>query len=373
MCLMTRALYRLTVAAVIAAASLLPLRASAALVADPQTLYNDMKQSFEKGAVHGWQFVDQLYYLAAIFNAGRAYSLQAPDDPNYAEVAQLTVDVGSKLHYNPLTNHDAATWYVREAALYVQQHNGGDETQKAAELIRRVDAEEDPKTLASLADEDAAANLQTYAHDPDALIQQVEANWRAYLLTRDDAWRSKALERAAKATFPIGQLPTTWGPDFLNAARNASNGVPPYTRDDQFNARRLLARLQAINPLHLVGAVNIVSHEKYLSMTAPADEYFGRTGMSILGMRNELHRLNAYLDAGWGTRESGAGILLAESVDDLHKVYPRDHELPALLLATYKALERIRTPEAHNSAAHLRSILTVEYQDTQQARELLSS
>ncbi len=332
-----------------------------------------MKASFEKGAAHGWQFVDQLYYLAAIFNAGRAYSLQSPDDPNYAEVAQLTVDVGSRLHYNPLTNHDAATWYVREAALYMQQHDPGDEAQKASELIRRVDAEEDPQTLARLADQDATANLQTYAHDPDALIQQVEADWRGYLLTRDASWRSLAFSRAAKSTFPIAQLPTTWGSDFLNAARNASNGVPPYTLDDQFNARRLLARLKAVDPLHLVGSVNIISHEKYLTITAPADEYFGRTGMSVLGMRNELHRLNAYLDAGWGSHESQAGVLLAESVDDLHRVYPRDHELPALLLATYKALERIQTPEAHSSATHLRTILTVEYQDTQQARELLSS
>ena len=356
-----------------AAALVLPLRASAALVADPQALYNDMKASFDKGAAHGWTFFDQLYYLAAIFNAGRAYSLQAPDDPNYAEVAQLTIDVGTKLHYNPLTNHDAAPWYVREAALYMQQHGAPDEGQKATQLVHRVDAEDDPQTLARLADEDATANLDTYGRDPDARLQQVEANWRAYLLTREASWRSKAFERAAKSTFPIAQLPTTWGPDFLNAARNAANGVSPYTLDDQFNARRLLARLKAIDPLHLVGSVNIISHEKYMTITAPADEYFGRTGMSVLGMRNELHRLNAYLDNGWGAHESPAGVLLAESVDDLHKVYPRDHELPALLLATYKTLQRIPTSEAHSSASKMKTILTVEYQDTQQARELLSS
>ncbi|MBV9148964.1 MAG: hypothetical protein JO024_03800 [Candidatus Eremiobacteraeota bacterium] len=370
---MTRAFSKALTIAALAAALLVPLRASAALVADPQTLYNDMKASFDKGAAHGWAFFDQLAYLSAILNAGRAYSLQAPDDPNYAEVVQLTVDVGSRMHYNPLTNHDAAIWYVREASLYVQQHGSTDEVQKATELLKRTDAEDQPQTMARLADQDATANLQTYAHDPDALIQQVEADWRAYLLTHEASWRSSALERAAKSTFPIDQLPTTWGPDFLNAARNAAAGVDPYTLNDQFNARRLLARLKAINPLHLVGSVNVISHEKYMTITAPADEYFGRTGMSILGMRNELHRLNAYLDAGWGAHESPAGVLLAESVDDLHKVYPRDHELPALLLATYKALQRIPTTEAHSSAGRIRSILTVEYQDTQQARELLSS
>ena len=359
--------------AVLAAGFVLPLRASAALVADPQTLYNDMKASFEKGSARGWGFFDQLYYLSTVFNAGRAYSLQAPDDPNYAEVAALTVSVGSKLHYNPLTNHDAATWYVHEAALYVQSHGSGDEVQNAGKLLQRADAEADPETMARLADEDATANLQTYRHDADALVQQVEANWRGFVLTRNPAWRSLAFERAAKSTFPIDQLPTTWGEEFLNAARNASAGVATYTATDQFNAKRLLARLHAIAPLHLVGSVNILSHEKYMTITAPADEYFGRTGMSVLGMRNELHRLNMYLDAGWGSRESNAGVLLAESVDDLHRVYPRDRELPALLLATYKALQRINTSEARQSAGMMRTILTVEYQDTQQARELLSS
>lgn len=351
----------------------MPLGASAALVADPQTLYDQMKASFDKGATDGWAFFDQLYYLSAVFNAGRAYSLQLPDDPNYGELAKLTINVGSGLHYNPLTNHDAAPWYVREAALYMQSHGSAEEAQKATQLLERVDAEDDPQVETRLADEDATANLQTYGHDIDALVQQVEADWRGYVLTRDPAWRSLAFARAAKRTFPIDQLPTTFGSDFLNAARNAAAGVEGYTSDDTANAKKLLARLRAIAPLHVVGSVNIISHEKYLTITAPADEYFGRTGMSVLGMRNELHRLNAYLDAGWGDRESPAGVLLADSVDGLHRVYPRDRELPALLLATYKTLHRITTPEAKKSAGLMRTILTVEYQDTQQARELLSS
>ena len=36
--------------------------------------------------------------------------------PRYGELATLTVQIGSGLHYNPLTNHDAAVWWVREAA-----------------------------------------------------------------------------------------------------------------------------------------------------------------------------------------------------------------------------------------------------------------
>ena len=46
----------------------------------------------------------------------------------------------------------------------------------------------------------------------------------------------------------------------------------------------------------------VLSHEAYLVITAPADEYFGQTKLSPLGVRNELTRIGNYLDAGWGDR-----------------------------------------------------------------------
>ena len=63
------------------------------------------------------------YYFSTIFNAGRAYSLQYPDDPDYGELAKLTVRIGSGLHYDPLTNHDGAVWWVREAADWAMKHS----------------------------------------------------------------------------------------------------------------------------------------------------------------------------------------------------------------------------------------------------------
>ena len=57
------------------------------------------------------------------FNAGRAYSLQYPDDPAYGEPATLTVRIGTGLHFNPLTNHDGAVWWVREAADWIERHS----------------------------------------------------------------------------------------------------------------------------------------------------------------------------------------------------------------------------------------------------------
>lgn len=370
---MTRAKSKIVLAAALLAALFVPLRASADIVADPATLYAQMKAAYDKGQAHGWHYIDQVYYLSAVFNAGRAYSLQRPDDPNYAVVAQLTVDVATGLHYNPLTNHDAVPWYVREASAYVASHGDPVEAKKAQQLLERADAETDPFAEARLADEDATANLHDFGLDKDVLLSQVEAEWRGFVLTKDPSWRTLAFSHAAQPYFPIEQLPTTFGNDFIDAARNASAGAPGYGTGDAFNAKKIVAHLQSVAPLRLIGTVNAQSHAGLMSTLAPADEYFGRIGMSVLGMRNELHRINSYLDAGYGNQESNAGALLAEAVDDLHRVYPRDRDLPSLLLATYQTLQRMHTAQSQKSAQVIRSILTIEYQDTQQARQLLSS
>jgi len=370
---MTRAKSNFLLAAVLLAALCLPLRASADIVADPATLFSQMKAAYDKGQADGWHYIDQVYYLSAVFNAGRAYSLQRPDDPNYAVIAQLTVDVATGLHYNPLTNHDAVPWYVREAAAYVVAHGDSGEVQKAQALLERTNAETDPVAVARLADEDAAANLHDFGLDKNVLLSQVEAEWRGFVLTKDPSWRTLAFSHAAQPYFPVEQLPTTFGNDFIDAARNAAAGVDGYAPGDVVNAKKMMAHLKAVAPLRLIGTVNAQSHAGLMSTLAPADEYFGRMGMSVIGMRNELHRMNQYLDAGYGDRESNAGVLLAEAVDDLHRVYPRDRDLPTLLFATYQTLQRMRSQEAQKSARVMRSILTIEYPDTQQARQLLSS
>ena len=369
---MTRAKSRIVVAAALLLGLAGPLAARADIVADPQVLYQQMKAAYDKGAAHQWRFIDQVYYLSSVFNAGRAYSLQHPDDPNYGELAHLTVTVATGLHYNPLTNHDAVPWYVREAAAYELTHGSPDDVAKAQTLLSRVSAS-DPQQIARYADEDATANVRDYGLDRDALLQQVEADWRAWVLTGDASWRTLALERAAAPYFPVDALPTTYGNDLINAAKSARGGGTGFGPGDAVNGGKLLAHLKKVAPLRLIGSVNAMSHAATMSTLAPADEYFGRMGMSILGMRNELKRITLYLDAGYGDRESNAAVLLAEAVDDLHKVYPRDRDLPDLLLTTYGLLQRLHTPASQQSALNLRTILTVEYQDTQQARRLLSS
>lgn len=369
---MIRAFSKPALVAVVAALLLVPNPVRAALVADPAVLYQQMKDAYAKGLAGGWNYRSQEFYLSTIFNAGRAYSLQYPTDPAYGELATLTVQIGEGLHYNPLINHDAAVWWVREAADWVSKNSQDTALMaQAAQIMQRVNSEDDPQQLARLADTDATANLQTYPRDTDALLAQVEANWRGWMLTRDVTWRSLALQRAAAPDFPVAHLPTTWGNDLV-AAANAASTANGYTKDDVTNAAIFLRRLKAVDPIRVITTVTALPHDVYMGTLAPADEYFGRMGMSILGIENQLKHINFMLDYNYGNLESSETVLVAESIDDMHKVYPRDRDLPMLLYWCYTTLRRMDDAASRKAATHLRAILTVEYQDSAQARKLLS-
>jgi hypothetical protein len=356
----------------IAGATSVPARA--ALEADPATLYAQMKAAYDKAQAAQWDFLDQEIYLSTIFNAGRAYSLQRPDDPAFAELETLTVQIGSGLHYNPLTNHDAAVWYVREAAVWVSRNSTDPALVADANgLLDRVNSEERPENLARLADADASANASAYPADVDTRLQTLEANWRAWLITNDRSWRSLAFEKAAQPDFPIAHLPTTYGPEFLRAVEIADAGNGDFTQGDRVNAHKIEEHIKALKmPLTIV-SVTAVPHDKYLTTLAPADEYFGQMGYSILGIENELKHINFMLDYNYGNREAAQTVLVAQSIDDMHKVYPRDRDMPKLLYSCLHTLQRMDTNEAKAAAERMRSILVVEYQDSPQAREILIS
>ncbi|HTU69596.1 MAG TPA: hypothetical protein VMF11_04670 [Candidatus Baltobacteraceae bacterium] len=350
------------------------LPARATMEADPEVLYQQMKAAYDKAAAAQWDFRDQEIYLSTIFNAGRAYALQRPDDPAFAQLETLTVQIGSGLHYNPLTNHDAAVWYVREAAVWVSR-NSTDPTLvgEANALLERVNSEDDPEKLAALADQDARANAATYPADVDTRLQTLEANWRGWLLTNDPSWRSLAFQKAAQTNFPLAHLPTTYGPAFVQAAENAAAGVGNYTAGDRANAKIIVQRLKDLTSPLIIATVTSMPADKYLTTLAPADEYFGQMGYSILGIENELKRINFMLNYNYGNREAAQTVLVAQSIDDMHKVYPRDRDMPKLLYSCLTTLERMNSPDAVAAASHLRGILTVEYQDSPQARKVLAA
>ncbi|HET6275748.1 MAG TPA: hypothetical protein VFE16_07450 [Candidatus Cybelea sp.] len=350
-----------------------PLAARATLEVDPAVLYAQMKGAYAKGAAAGWDFRSQEIYLSTIFNAGRAYSLQYPDDPNYGELATLTVRIGTGLHYNPLTNHDAAVWWVREAADWVSKHSEDLELLGQAQgLLRRVNSEEDPEALARLADADATANVKAYPGDVDAALIQAEADWRGWLLTGDRAWRSLAFSRAAAANFPVAHLPTTWGNELVNAA-NVTSSDRGYSAADIANAQRFLARLKAVDPIRVIATVSAMPHDAYLTTLAPADEYFGPMDMSILEIENRLKHINFMLDYNYGNQESDPAFDVAKAIVAMQRVYPRDRDLPMLLYWCYTTLQRMTDRQSHLVGAQIKAILTVEYQDSAQARKLLGT
>ncbi len=205
-------------------------------------------------------------------------------------------------------------------------------------------------------------------------MQRVEADWRGWLITHDPSWRAWAFVRAAQYGFPIADLPATWGKPFLEALKSATTGGNGFTPAERDNAQLVLDHLNAAQKnLKIIGSVTAqASHDRVMSTLAPADEYFGPMGMSILGIRNELNRVNYMIGYGYGRQESSAALQIAVSIDDLHKVYPRDRDVPQLLYDMQNTLSKIDTAEAKAARAHLRALLTVEYQDSKQAQDLLN-
>lgn len=356
--------------AVIASAA---IPARAAIETDPNELYATMRRAFDEGAAKSWPFTSELYYEATVIDAGRSYSLFKPDDPNYALVAGLTVDVATQLHYNPLTSNDASLWYVQEAAAYVAAHGAPDAQAKAAALRTALDAgQADQKTLGAQAEAAALANVDEFPRDGDARVALLVADVRAYNLTHDDAYRSALLQHAADLKTPLTRVPDPeYGEMFSIAA--AALADPGYSDDDRAAAKTIKQRRDSTPELQTIARITSIPHELKLTRTAPADEYFGHLKISPIGIHNEVIRVNKYLDVGWGYRMQSAALQVDSAVEDWQKQYPRDYTLPAELLDTYKLLQRIGTPETKASGDRVKNLLLVQYPSTRQAQELAAS
>ncbi|MBV9440630.1 MAG: hypothetical protein JOZ24_11615 [Candidatus Eremiobacteraeota bacterium] len=343
--------------------------ARAALDVDPAALYKQMKAAYDKGAASGWHLADQLDYLATVLDAGRGYELRRRDDPQNIALKGVTVDLATQLHYDPLISNDAAEWYVRAAAVAWQDDPGRGAAARA--LIAKLDAEDaDVARLARDADADASALAQDYPRDVAALLLQVDADLRAYNLTRDAVWRSRALSIAAQPIFPVTAVPADLGKmlfPLVDEARNA----PGFTEEEREAARAVASHRANGHALPVIG--HVLSHDAYLVITAPADEYFGRTKLSPIGVRNELTRIGKYLDAGWGGRMTQDTLYVIDSLDDWQHQYPRDYELPRLYKRVYDELGRQNTPEANRARTEVRRTILIDYPTSTEARGFLIS
>jgi hypothetical protein len=347
-----------------------PAPARAALDIDPAQLYRQMKAAYDRGAAGGWHLAEQLEYFSSVLDAGRGYELRRRDDPQNLAIKGIAVDLASQLSYDPLISNDAAEWYVRLAA--VQWQNDPVRGPAAQALIAKLDAEAaSTAKLAYDAEADAAALAAKYPGDVQALIGQVEADLRAYNLTQDVRWRTLALQRASQNTFPIGSVPQDLGKVLFPIVDAARNAAPGYSDAEREAARVTASHRASARGLTVIGRV--VSHEVYLNITAPADEYFGQTKLSPIGVRNELVRIGKYLDVGWGGRMTKDTLWVVDSLDDWQHQYPRDYELPRLYKRVYDTLGRAGTPEAQKAQQDVRRTLLVNYPMSSEARAFLSS
>ncbi|MBD5606331.1 MAG: hypothetical protein IAI48_14775 [Candidatus Eremiobacteraeota bacterium] len=355
---------------ILVAAAAIPARA--AIETDPTVLYATMRSAYDKGVAKGWPFSSELYYESTVFDAGRAYALFRPDDPQSAQVAALAVDVATELHYDPLTNDDASLWYVLEAASAVAKTGDAQHRAEAEALVAALGtAADDPKTVAERAERSALANVDAFHGDADARVQLIVADVRAFNLTRDPAYRSALLQHAAAVATPIDRVPDPEFGTMFSIARTAL-ADPGYADVDRAFARTIAERRAREPQLRIIGRVSAVPHELRLTRTAPADEYFGDYKESPLGVRNEVARVNKYLDKGWGYRMEGQALLVDSAVEDWQKQYPRDQTLPGTLLDVYELMQRVSTDKTKDAAARLKSILLVQYAPTRQAQELAS-
>ena len=362
---------RLIAALVAALAVALPFApARAALDIDPAQLYRQMKAAYDKGSAAGWHLGDELDYFSAVLDAGRGYELRRRDDPQNVAIKGIAVDLAARLNYDPLISNDAAEWYVRLAAQAWQDDPVRGASARA--VIAKLDAESaDVVKLAHDADSDATALATTYPNDVQALVAQVDADLRAYNLTQDTHWRTIALQRAAQATFPISSVPPDLGKILFPMVDSARNAGPGYSQAERDAARIVASHRASAHGLPEIG--HVVSHETFLNITAPADEYFGRTKLSPIGVRNELTRIGRYLDAGWGGRMTKDTMYVVDSLDDWQHQYPRDYELPRLYKRAYDELGRQDSAEAKQARLQVRRTLLVNYPTSTEARSFISS
>jgi hypothetical protein len=360
--------------ALVAAASLPPAPARAAIETDPAALYATMKRAYDQGAEKGWPFSAERYYEATVFDAGRSYTLFRPDDAENGQLLLLSVQVATQLHYNPLTDDNAAGWYVREAAVYAQKNGDATAAAQGTALLARLDAADaDPRALAAQAEDDAQALAAEFKHDPDALVQVIVADVRAYNLTKDARYRSLLLQHAADPALPLERVPDPESGEMFGLVRQALQGGPGVTPEDAAAARIADERRRSDPRLQVIGSVHAIPHQLRLTRTAPADEYFGHTKLSPIGVRNELIRINKYLDAGWGDRMAGDALWVDDALLDWQHQYPHDPTIARHLLDLYKMLVRVDAAQTRPEAAKVRSLLLVQYAGSPQALELAAS
>jgi hypothetical protein len=144
----------------------------------------------------------------------------------------------------------------------------------------------------------------------------------------------------------------------------------------------LLAVLAAASTLSTLAAVKhatkhtakrVLAHKHSIVVmrVAPADEYFGRLKMSILGIRNQLHDLDTKLQYSPQKSEDviGSAAMVEDAIHDWEHKYPADPWLARDVYQLTVLYARINTDHGRQVASHAMHWLLGRYGKTAYATQ----
>jgi hypothetical protein len=109
-----------------------------------------------------------------------------------------------------------------------------------------------------------------------------------------------------------------------------------------------------------------VSAATHAIRVAPADEYFGRMKMSILGIRNQLHDLALRLQYTPNKSEDvlGSASLVEDAMRDWERKYPQDPWLAKSVYELTSLYASVHTPQGRSKAVYALRWLLGRYAHT---------
>jgi len=114
-----------------------------------------------------------------------------------------------------------------------------------------------------------------------------------------------------------------------------------------------------------------VMAQNSLQGLAPADEYFGRYNLSVLGIANTIRDAGARIDSGTDPHAMFSGPLsfATDAIKDWEGKYPTDPWIAKDLLALESVYLRVPTDEGFQLASKTEGWLIADYPNTDQASE----
>jgi hypothetical protein len=132
-----------------------------------------------------------------------------------------------------------------------------------------------------------------------------------------------------------------------------------------FSASAASAQSTPTPAVKAAAAKPVIPHVKFLKYrVAPADEYFGRLKLSILGIRNTIKDVGLKADADQTHAVAivmGSVALTEDAMHDWEKKYPRDTWIPPAILSLERLYAKVDSDEARKHAKRVMAWLVHDY------------